>query len=389
MDSPLFLSTRYPSPTWASNQATSPLAEASSSQISLAQNVQAVQSVPPLSFDLESIGLWQFQPETGDNPSDVFAKREWSPGSSTLAQRPTPAEAPQFPSTALQGMWPSTLAQGPSQAETSSIIGTALQAPFQLETWDNAHDVRAEEWPIGFSTSAQHPSPPETSSIIGTALQGEQPVEMRKRSAGNATDAVFMPPSVKRTKSFVSADLLQRVKDNPRIIHDAKSFKRFAAEACVREATLRYFVQVDGSLRKPGRDRIAEAEGWVFADVDIDLIQKVKANPGLVEAAGGLEGFAEQENLRYSDLQRYVTAWGELKGAANDLIRKKDGLPFVTVDIDLLRKVAANPQLISDAGGVGGFAEKNDYFYSTLNRYFKEDGRLKPPAKRRLREADG
>ncbi|TWC69822.1 hypothetical protein [Herbaspirillum sp. SJZ099] len=342
---PPFSTLRYPGMACTPDQATSPSEEAFSSQISLAQNVQAVHSVPFIPFNMGGGEPWQFQPETRENPSDAFAG-EWSAGFSTLAQRPPPPETPQVIRDALKGIPPSTF--------------------------------------------AQRPSSPETSSIIETALQGEQLLAMRKRSADHATNRMSMPPQAKLVKKsfIVGTDLLRKVEADPTLIQNI-GLAEFARQEGVPKHSLREYVCTDGSLRKAGRDRIAEENGWRFAPIDADFLWKVKVNPGLVRDADGLVDFAERENVKYETLRRYVTADGELRPAANDLLGKEDETLKTTVEDDLLREVKANPSLIPNAGGVAGFAIQRGYFYSVLNNYFNESGSLRKMARDRIAEKDG
>ncbi|TQK13034.1 hypothetical protein FB599_0442 [Herbaspirillum sp. SJZ130] len=368
-------------------------------------------------------------PETREMLRDVLPECQ-SPELSTLAQRPARTETPQVIKDALKGVPPPEMSKRSADntknarlmlppvkiSKRNAAINIDLMRKVEAnpgliqkagglnnfaarlenvaplpETRKMLRDVLPECQSPELSALAQRPARTETPQVIKDALKGVPPPKMRKRSADNTENAQLMLSPVKISKRYaaINIDLIRKVEANPGLIQDAGGLKNFAAQEGVRYKSLCNYFSADGTLRPPAKDRLKKANGSHFLPITIDLLRKVEANPGLIQDAGGLANFAVQERVNYKTLTTYFNADGRLRPLARSRLKKANGSHFPPVTIDLLRKVEANPGLIKKAGGLDNFAAQENVSYIALTAYFTADGSLKPHARNRLDTANG
>jgi adhesin HecA-like repeat protein len=167
-------------------------------------------------------------------------------------------------------------------------------------------------------------------------------------------------------------------------IEAAGGIDGLARQNNVSAAALRRYLRVDGTLSQYGKDRLTP-DGKVEITDDM-LRQWAVLGPTGIKAAGGLEGLARRNNVSAGALRHYLHADGTLTRRCED--RLNPGGKAEVTD-DMLRQWAALGRAgIKDAGGLDGLARQSNVSYAALRNYLHANGALTRQGEDRLRKAD-
>jgi hypothetical protein len=148
----------------------------------------------------------------------------------------------------------------------------------------------------------------------------------------------------------------------------------------VSVAALTSYLRADGTLTQRGEDRLSPGGK---AEITNDMLRQwAVLGPVRLEAAGGVDGLARQNNVSVAALRLYLRADGTLSQHGKDRLT-----PYRKVEItdDMLRRwMALGSAEIEAVGGLEGLARRNNVSVASLRTYLRADGTLTPRGEDRL-----
>ncbi|VVE58977.1 hypothetical protein PHO31112_05401 [Pandoraea horticolens] len=145
-------------------------------------------------------------------------------------------------------------------------------------------------------------------------------------------------------------------------------------------AALRKYLRADGRLTQLGEDRLNPGRKAKITDAMLRT-WKTLGQAG-IEAAGGLDGVARQDNVPVAALKNYLRADGRLTQIGED--RLNPGRKVEITDAMLQTWKALGQAGIEAAGGLDGVARRDKVPATALRNYLRTNGRLTQRGEDRL-----
>ncbi|SUA90747.1 Uncharacterised protein [Pandoraea pulmonicola] len=186
-------------------------------------------------------------------------------------------------------------------------------------------------------------------------------------------------------KGEISDDMLRQWAALGRAgIEAAGGLDGLAKQNNVSAGAVRKYLRVNGALSPYGRDRL-NPDGK--GEITGDLLRQWAAlGPAWIQDMGGLEGLARRYNVSFAALRNYLRVDGSLTQLGEERLNPKKKAKITD---DMLRRWAALGQVgIEAAGGLKGLARQNDVSSAALRNYLHADGTLTQQGQDRLRKAD-
>jgi hypothetical protein len=166
-------------------------------------------------------------------------------------------------------------------------------------------------------------------------------------------------------------------------IQAAGGLDGLARQNNVPAASLRNYLRADGSLTLLGENRLSP--GRKAKITDAMLRQWAALGQAGFDAAGGLEGLAVRDNVSLAALRTYLRADGRLTPLGED--RLDPGKKAKVTEAMLRRWATLGEAGIEAAGGLDGLAKQDNVPVPALKNYLRADGSLAPRGKARLHKA--
>ncbi|AJC21859.1 hypothetical protein [Pandoraea pulmonicola] len=166
-------------------------------------------------------------------------------------------------------------------------------------------------------------------------------------------------------------------------IKAAGGLEGVASRGNVTLTTLRTYLRPDGSLTQLGENRLAPCRKAKITDAM--LRRWATLGQAGIEAAGGLAGLARQDNVTVGTLRLYLRADGTLNQLGEDRLNPREKAKIT--DAMLRRWATLGKAGIEAAGGLGGLTQQENVQAKALKNYLRADGSLTPRGKARLHKA--
>ncbi|SUA89648.1 hypothetical protein [Pandoraea pulmonicola] len=155
-----------------------------------------------------------------------------------------------------------------------------------------------------------------------------------------------------------------------------------AREDNVPAGALKNYLRADGRLSKRGEDRINPALNGQAKITDAMLQKWKDLGRAGIEAAGGLDGLARQDNVPAGALKNYLHADGSLTQTGEDRLNPRRQAKVTDAMLQLWRTLGRAG--IEAAGGLDGLARRSNVPAVALKHYLRADGSLSRRGEDRL-----
>jgi hypothetical protein len=175
------------------------------------------------------------------------------------------------------------------------------------------------------------------------------------------------------TKARITDDMLRQWATLGRAgVKAAGGIDELARQNNVSVVALRTYLRADGSLTQYGRDRLNPCRKVEITD---DMLRQWAAlGSAGIEAVGGINGLAKQNNVSISALRGLLHADGTLTQQGRDRLNPGGN---VEITDDMLRQWATLGLAgIKAAGGISGLARRKNISVAALRNYLRANGTL-------------
>ncbi|AJC19589.1 hypothetical protein RO07_02220 [Pandoraea pulmonicola] len=181
-------------------------------------------------------------------------------------------------------------------------------------------------------------------------------------------------------KTKVTIAMLQAWKDLGQVgIEAAGGLDSLARQNNVSVVTLKSYLRADGRLSQLGEDRLDPRK----VTITEAMLQRWKAlGRAGIKAAGGLDGVARRDNVRAATLRNYLHADGRLTQRGEDRLNP-GGRTKITYAMLQEWKDLGNAG-IKAVGGLDGLARRENVAAAAVKHYLRADGRLSQVGEDRL-----